>query len=680
MAKPISHIMRMFARGPLLLALAFAFILSGPLCAAAQAAQAPAVIAENALKENGLPVTFNDGWRWAYRARIVDMLKADVYGTGTLREDVFRAELKLGAKGAGGVATDAEALFASLTHDGEDARASVLEALITFFDGSDTRSLEPALRLHPGTGYEGLAWYLLGDYYEKKGFYPEAEGYYNRLYNNPEPTFARTASLFQLSRIRYFKGEYEAAKSLFQQAAKAGSVEAPLWLANTLLIKGEFSSASSIYDMARVSSAGADPITLLSMGDMAVINGDFDEARSIFGRLRARYAKDQFLSAFFELKRGDAYAAEGRITDALEVYRRTKENLNLLEGWAIASLSIADVYASRDSSEDLLKAYDLYSTVAGGGYIGSEQAHLSMAKSALKAKEFVKALSDAKGFPAGYPSSRLKEDMDGLVGELVVRWMESLDSAHDYYGVVKLFIEYGSSAPFGTRAKTYLIAGRAYAALGLDSDAVGVLDSAVQIARHEVAEEAMVTLAGVYISQKDWSSAERLVKAFMARFPGSQYRAEADRVLLQAAFIKKDYRKIAATPVSPADWQGLMVKAAACAKLGQYSDAIDIYSGAIKAMTDSGRGEAMAKAYTGIGDANFALKRYQDAIRAYRRVLANINAENKSGRAWALYRVAQSFESLDDAMEKKAALDELDGMKGELSGWADMIFKQEARM
>ena len=675
MTKPTFQIRVPSAYGPLKLLLALVLVFAWAIC---HAAHSP--IADAGSADGALAVTFNDGWRWAYRARIVDMLKSDVYNTGSLREDVFRAELNLGANGPDGVARDAENLFASLTHNGEEAKAAVLEALITFFDGTDTGSLEPALRLHPETGYEALAWYLLGDYYERKGFYPEAEGYYNRLYKDYPDTAARTAGLFQLSRVRYFKGEYEAAKGLFKEAAKAGSVEAPIWLANTLLIKGEFSSAKAIYDMARVSLDGTDPITLLSMGDMAVINNDFDGARSIFERLRARYATDQFLSAFFELKRGDAYGAEGRLSDALDIYRRTKENLNLQEGWAMASLSVGDVYAAGESSDDLRKAYDLYSTVAAGKYIGSEQAHLSMAKTALKAGLFVKALADAKGFPAGYPSSRLKEEMDGLVENLVVRWMESLDSEQDYYGVVKLYIEHGSSVPFGAKAKSYLMAGRAYAALGLDSDAVNALDSAVKIARHEVAEEAMVTLANVYISQRDWNAAERLVHAFTSRFPGSRHMADADRVLLKAAYIKKDYMKTARSRVNPADGEGLMIKAVACAKLGRLSDAIEVYSMAIKALSAGKDRGAVAEAYTGIGDANFTLRKYPDAIRAYRKAVENAGPEADKNRAWALYRVAQSFEMLEDEGEKNAALEELGGIKGELSDWADMIFKQEARM
>ena len=123
-----------------------------------------------------------------------------------------------------------------------------------------------------------------------------------------------------------------------------------------------------------------------------------------------------------------------------------------------------------------------------------------------------------------------------------------------------------------------------------------------------------------------------------------------------------------------------MMQAVACEKLGRLKDAIGIYSMAIKVLSANGAKDAVAEAYAGIGNANFSLGKYPDAIRAYRKAIDNAGPEAKKERAWALYRVAQSFERLDDDGEKKAALDELSGIKGELSGWADMIFKQEARM
>lgn len=655
------------------LVLALVLIFAASVCARAEAPQGVSTA-------RALAVTFNDGWRWAYRARVVDMLKPDIYRADTIREAVFRAELGLTSKGREGLTKDADTLFALLKDKGDEAGAEVLEALITFYDGSDTSSLETALRLHPGSGCVPLGWYLLGDRYEKMGFYPEAEGYYNRLYNEAPEGRARTAGLFQLSRVRYFKGEYEAAKELLKEAVKAGSAGAPLWLANTLLIKGEFSSARSIYAMARINEAGADPLTLLSMGDMAVINGEFDRARSIFELLRARYSTDQFLAAFFDLKRGDAYAAEGSLAEALAIYRKTKENLNMLEGWAMASLSIADVYASKRSGEDLMKAYDLYSTVASGGYIGSERANLLMARTALKAGLFARAFNDAKAFPAGYPSSRLKDDMDALTGDIVVDWMESMYAGRDYYSIVKLFIEQGGSIPFGKRANSYLIAGKSYAALGLDSDAVNVLDSAVKISRGAVQEEAMVRLADVYISQKDWNSAERLVKALKAKFPASAYGTEVEKVLLKAALIKKDYKRAAVSAVKGDDAESLMIQAFASAKLGRVNAAKELYSMALKALGAEGAKDTVAEAYTGVADASFSLGRYEDAIRAYRKAVDAAGPELKRERSWALYRIAKSFERIADDGKKEAALEELGGIKGDISNWAEMIFKQEQRM
>ncbi|MFQ5736022.1 MAG: tetratricopeptide repeat protein [Thermodesulfobacteriota bacterium] len=643
---------------------------------------APAAVrAQEAGRTAPIPVTFNDGWRWAYRNKVIDGLKADIYRDDTLRNEVFRAELGLDSNDRDALIEEADTLFGRLSSAGEAEEASVLESVILFFTGSSDRlALEEALRLHPSTRFEPLGWYLLGDYYERKGFYPEARGFLKRLAGSA-PGAARTAALFQTARISYFEGSYEKAKREFADAVDAGSRRARLWLADTLLIKGEFSAAGRIFSGVRGISASLDPVTLLSMGDMAVLNGGFVKARAVFDHLHSRYVKDKFLSTFFALKKGDTFAAEGRRAQALEVYRKVKEMLDMDEGWAMAALSIAGVYAAGPDKKASLTAYGFYSTIAKGGYIGSEAAHVAMAKAAFAAGDYPTALRDATDFPAGYPSSRTEDDMESLTGDIVVRWMDSLSRSGDYYSVIKLYIDYGPFVPFGTKGITYLNAGAAYAALGLYSDAVNLLDSAIRIGTPEVVERAMLTLANVYVDQRDWLSAQRLIKAFDARFPKSGHAAEAGRVRLKAYFIKGDYRKAAFSDVAPDDAEGLLIQAASFSRLDRPKSAIVVYRRAIRAFgPGGGRASSLAAAYTGIGDASFTLGGYAKAISAYRKALENIDEKGRRDRSWALYRIARSYSMLEKEDEKKAALKELETIKGEVSKWAPMIFREEARM
>ncbi len=628
-----------------------------------------------------VPVTFNDGWRWVYRGRIIDLLKADIYNDPALAEEAFGGELGLTAPGSEPLLKEAEALFGSLKQRGDDAKADVLENIILFYTGKNERAaLEEALRLKPGTGYDALGWYLLGYRHEVKGFYPEALGYYRRVVEKTGQGAARANALFQIARISYFNGDYEDAKAMFEEAIKAGSRRARAWLADTLLIKGEFSRAGRLFEALNLSDsiAGLDPVTQMSMGDMAVINGDFKRARAIFEGLKVRYSGDRLLSTFFALKGADAFAAEGRRVEALEAYRKIKERLSMEEDWAMATLSIADVYAAGDSPEDLLNAYELYSSIANGGYLGSETAYMRMARTAYRAGRFEQALKDARNFPSGYPSSRVKDEMEGLIGEIAEGWMNSLHEAHDDYSVVRLYVDYGYAVPFGKKAAVYLIAGKSYSALGLDSDAVGLLDNAIRMGRPDVVEEAMITLADVYINQNDWLSAEKLVTAFKTRFPESKYKARANRSLLLAAFIKGDYRGAASFKVPGNDAEGLLTQARAHLKLEGFLPAIAAFERALSALGGNGDKRAVAEAHAGIGDANFALKRYSNAAKAYRLSL-DFTADDRQ-RSWALYRMAQCWEKLDNDVEKKAALEELKTIKGEFSGWAERVFKQEARM
>ncbi len=660
-------------------AVLLAFFLSIPASAATEVYSAAAGVP--------VPVTFNDGWRWTYRARVISELRPGVYADDKLKQQVFAEELGLGAGhdvdslNKDEIIRDADSLRSALEKSGAKQDASSLGAVIAFFkDDSDGEALEAAMRLHPGSGLDGLGWYLLGCRYEQRGFFPEAAGYLKRVELAKGAGSAKTAALFQLGRMEYLKGHYENAKEQLQVAIKAGSEEARYWLADTLLIKGEFSSAARLFK-GLGEQAQADPVTLLSMGDMDVINGDFDAARAIFEKLRSRYAADQFLSSFFTLKEGDAYAAEGRRAEALAIYRKTKEMLDLGEGWAMATLSLADAYAASPSPEDKRKAYDFYRTVSSGDYAGAGDAHLLMARTALDARMYEVALKDAKDFPAGYPSRRIKEEMDGIIGSAVAGWMETLSSEGDYYSEVKLYAEYSPFVPFGSRAVTSLEAGRAYAALDLDSDAVEAFGEAIKLGNDDVVQRAMLALSRVYLDQRDWHSAERLIETFSTRFPKSAHKEEADAVLLKAAFMKGDYERTIALSTGPRDAQGLMIKAEAYSRLGSSKEAIKNYTMATMAMAAAGDKAGLARAYSRIGDERYKLGEFDGALSAYEKSLSCMDKdENGSEKQWTLYRIAQSSSKLGKDSVKGAALRELETTKGDIRGWAEKIFVEESRM
>jgi tetratricopeptide (TPR) repeat protein len=631
--------------------------------------------------EAPLSVTFNDGWRLAYRNRVIELLKDSVYDDDSIRNDVLKAALGLESTDTDSIMEEVNKLAATLGAAGETGKATMLESIVSFLsDDGDIEGLEYTLRQNPGTGYEGLVWYLLGNHFEARGFYPEAAGYFKRLIGSKKQGPARAAALFQLGRISYFKGAYQEAVDWLLKAADADMLEARAWLANTYLIKGEFGPAKRYYDGMRYRADFLDVVTLLGMADMAIIDRDFDYARTIFARLGADTSRDLLVSTFFKLKQGDAFAAEGRISEALDLYRKTKETLGLNDGWAMATLSIADVYASARSKESLVRAYELYREIGTRDYIGSEYAYLYMIKTAIAAGMYEEALRDVDEFAPQYPLSRLKEDVDGMIGGLVSGWIGRLYEKRDYYSVVKLYAGYGSYVPFGYKGRTYLRAGKSYAALGLESDAVGALDSAIKIGRPDVVEEAMIALAGIYVSQKDSDSAERLIRAFNGRFPKSGFKAEADKVLLKAAFIKGDYKTAAFSKVPPDDAESLLLQAEAYSHLNRRKSAIIVYKRAISALGEHGDKDALAGAYMGIGEAEFILKQYTRAISSFSKAIGYMDDKGGREKSWAFYRMAQSYSMLGKDAERRSALEELKKADREISNWAEALFKERARM
>lgn len=627
---------------------------------------------ESGLKEI---VTFNEGWRWVYRKKVTSLLRDEIYADDQLLKEVF---LKFGISAVDkeNAVKEAKSVAESLKENGFLIKAEYLKEIIQFFeDPKDPLALDAVLREDPEGEFEKLGLFLLANHYEVKGFYPEAAAYYSKLLaDRKDPSFLAAAE-FGRARVLFHEGKLNAAKELFQSSFERGFAASRLWLANTALVKGEFDLSWKLYDGGKKPFREIDSINLLSIGDMLVIRGRFNEARQAYEVLRSRYPKDELLSTFFVSKTGDSYLAEGGKEEAIKIYLRTK---GMLEGdpWAMAALSLADAYRADASKESLLKAEKIYSLVAEGQYLGSEVSHLSHISTLIKLNKFEEGMERVLEFPGRYPTSLLKADISRLQGLLAHKWIDSLYSQGDYYGVVNAASKYGGAVPFGKKAESFLKAGKAYYSLGLYPDAVKSLERSIKIGSSDTAEEAFVTLAGVYLGQSDTGSAERLLNAFAARFPKTRYKNEVEAIAFKIAFAKGDYTKASQmrTPDGP---EFNLLKAKAFSKLGRNNEAALSYAKAVKGLEAKHDEALLSKAYAGLADSNFMAGKYQEAIEAYRHLLSG---ESREDRAWALYRTAESHSRLGNDGERQKALKDLKGLNTELSGWAGVVSKKPASL
>jgi len=623
-------------------------------------------------------VAFNNGWRWVYRQEAVERLRHGVEIDKRLEWDIFRSELGITAEGMEETLREADRMAARLEESGEQEKAAIIKgALRLFTKGEDADAFEQRLRKDPELSFAHMGYFYLGGYNEEKGFFPEAAGYYSRITKETSEGALYAAALFRNGRLRFFEGRMGKAMDLLRRALRAGSPDAAVWLANTLLVKGETTRASRIFSE-KGDAAGAvysDPITALSMGDNYVVRHDYDAARKVFEGLLKRYAMDEFLSAFFKLKLGDVHLAAGDMTGAVKTYSEVK-HMTHDEQWAMASLALADALGIKGDESSLEQAEDIYKRVIEGGFKGAEVAHYSLANVLIMLARYEQAMDVIEGFPSLYPTSRIRDDVMRLSGPLVYNWIDRLYEEGDYHAVANIYVRYGRRIPFGGKAESRLRSGRSLYAAGLFPDAVSNLDRVVKSSRGPVAEEAMLTLARVYLSQGDAGSAERLMKNFSQRFGAESHRGEVDEIMLRAAWLKGDYAGVVARGGVRRTREILLLRAHSLRKLGRYAEAVLAYESAAEEPAGPGGASDLVEIYIGMADSYYDLKKYPLAIDNYNAAVSKMRARDDTNRSWALYRIARSHAALGDAAAESNALGRLRKLDSKLGAWSATIFRK----
>ncbi len=626
---------------------------------------------EELLKAAGRTVTFNSGWRWIYRKNVMKTLSLDVTTDEAVMNMVFKNELGLKAGGKEELLKEADALISAMETAGDPAALEVLRAITGFFEErTDPSGLETALRLNPDTGFKDLGLFMLGGYYETKGFLPEAHGYYSKVLRDKTGRLIHSAAVFQRARLFFRENKYGEAKKLFEEAYGAGFPGADIWLADTLLIKGELEQSWDIFSKVK-NTDELDPVSLMSLGDIYIKKGNYEGAKTVFEKLRLMYVKDELMTTFFALKAGDAMLAEGRKKEAETSYTKIKSMLKG-EEWAIASLSLADSLVLGDDNDSLNKAEELYRKVANGDHLGSEVTHLSLIRTLTRLGRFREAMDEVESFPKDFRTSRYRVDIQQLAGKLVFDWIEESYSKGEYAAVVEVGTRYGKHVPFGKKAESFLKIGKSFVAAGIYTDAIESLDSASKMGNGGVAEEAMMELGRVYLNQKDTASTERLYKAFLLKFPKSKYADEVNRILLKTAFLEEDYGEVAGSK-EDGDPETAVLRGRSQARLGRHAFAAGLFEKAAARFKAKGDLKKTAAAYIGSADSNYLMGNFQTAVERYRSATGML-PDGDEDKSWALYRSAQCYSRLKSEKAWKETVTDLMEDKGGYGRWAGPIF------
>lgn len=620
-------------------------------------------------------MAFNDSWRWVYRKKVVDMMRQDLYDPSSA--EAFRAAIGLDARDRNTVSVEGAKAVMRLKSEGQTGDAALLDAIMHFYSGnSGPLEFENALRASKASIVKGLGHFLLAEHFERKGFFPEASGYYTLAAGTVKKGPLRALSVFRKARLLFFDHKYSDAKESFKKAVEEGYADAAPWLANTLIIRGEVDPAWELMKNLKPSGE-TDPVTRLGLADMQLLKGNFQEARFQFASMRSRYSKDGFIGSYLLMREGDTYFLEGKRVEAMDLYSKSKEKLKG-EPWAIVSLSLADACFVVGTREALEKAEKIFESVALGTYEGSVIVNLRLIATRMAIGRYREAYEDVKRFHASYPTSPFRQDVNRLSQSLFYGWIDALVTKGDHIGAVKLFSETTLSVPFGKKAEVSLKIAKSYKALGLLREAAGNLDTVIKIGTEPMAEEAMLLLANIYLDQNDIGSAERLMKAFATRFQKTKKTAEKELVYARMAFAKKDYSASSAFNGSPGDAAIASMRADSLAKTGRPKEASAAFESAARIHGERGEDLAAKNAWLRSADAKFATGDFKGAAEAYGIGLKMAGASDREDRSWALYRLAKCYSNLNMKEKEAEALKELKAQGGEFSQWSEKIF-EEAR-
>ncbi len=625
-------------------------------------------------------VAYNEGWRFVYRQKVNKVIQAELYKSNVLEWQVFKGELGLAAFDPALMVKEARAMAARLASRGKVGKAAVIDVMAGMIEtGTGGLELEGLLRVYPDTGHTHLGWLFLGGEYEKNGLYPEALAHYSRVVSEASEGEIKNSAQFAYARLLFLLGEYTKSKVAFRDLLSTGYASAGWWLANAHHMKGETDMARALYEKYVPADLDSiDPITMMGIGDLRIVYGDYIGASEIFKAIQENFSVGDLAKSFLRVREADALVVNGQPVKAQVIYTGAQKAFKR-EPSAVSGLALADSMAMIEQGDSLMRAESLYRELHRGQYDASRYAHLNLARVQLRLKLYRDAAIALNEFLEKYPSSEQRSEAIDIKADVMYVWINKLYEESDYFGIVDVVSRYGVEVPFGRKGSIYYRIGKSYSELSLLSDAVSALTAASEIGKDSVAERSMLELARVYLKQKDVNGVQRLVGNFNARFPKSPNRKELDSILSKAAYLTGDYKAYVAGVSLTGEPAIDFNRAAALARLNRHSEAVKLFLNVADSYKAAGDAAGQKRALLGAADSSFKLKQYSVAVGQYNSAVELMGKGKSLEKRWALYMITQSYSKLKKRNEQKEALSNVVVANGVFGDGAEAIYKDDFR-
>ncbi len=632
------------------------------------------------VRQRGLSILANTGWRRLYRDSAVEHLKAvmeqakdrsgpEFIGLFMPSEPGHRKEERRGS-------VDLEEYVISLEEEGRSASAATLGALLAMLRAElDEEGLLQVIYRTGENEFTPLARFFIASRYETEGLYTEAGAFYAMVYESKTKEHLRGAAALGRARTLFLGGRAGPSIVWFRRALDLGEREALPWLAGVLVMRGGYEEAAGVYERLGKTT---NPFALMGLGEIAMKRGDYEAAAASFRELAGHFRdKDEFLHSFFTMRLADALLGLGDWKDALQAYSSVRKT-SRGEGRIMATMALGDFYSGQGAKP--LLAMVMYREVSVSSSMVAGDGRLRLAAVLEGQGEHARAMETLEAFFSG----NIPPKSVGLIrfwrSKIAYRWITELYGKKKWFDLLEVNYRYGDLITLVKRARASLMVGEAMLRTGLTPDGVLALKRAENLGTPDVKEEALFLLVSYYLGQRDAGAAGRLLEDLRALSPYLATTARWRGLYLRTRYIAGDYEEVIRLGRGSRDGPLLLLVGRSCSALGRWDQALGAFRAARAWFRKKKDSKGLMKAVMGYGESLFGKGDYRGAARVYEALLPGSGGGGIAGAGlnWARYRLSLSYARSGRGPKALGIIRDLRKKDRDLALWAETLAGQGA--